>query len=133
MIKEIDKLAWILIKHKKLLCVRSINKSLFYTPGGKREVGESDEEALTREIKEELMVDLIPNTINYANTFIAQADGKSDGIQVKLTCYFADYDGELTPDAEIEEMAWLNSSNRDKLSVAGKLVVDWLVTKHLIL
>lgn len=132
MIKEIDKLAWILIKHKKLLCVRSVNKSLFYTPGGKREVGESDEEALTREIKEELMVDLIPNTINYANTFIAQADGKSDGIQVKLTCYFADYDGELTPDTEIEEMAWLNSSNRDKLSIAGKLVLDWLVTKQLI-
>ncbi|WP_230406062.1 NUDIX hydrolase, partial [Plesiomonas shigelloides] len=83
----IDKLAWILIRDGKLLTVRSKGKSLFYLPGGKREAGESDEQALLREIKEELDVDLIPETIKYIGTFEAQADGKSEGVTVKLTCY----------------------------------------------
>ncbi|MGC9551516.1 NUDIX domain-containing protein, partial [Vibrio metoecus] len=46
-------LAWVLIQDGKLLAVRSKGKALFYFPGGKREAGESDEEALIREIKEE--------------------------------------------------------------------------------
>ncbi|MGS0730286.1 NUDIX hydrolase, partial [Shewanella sp. 0m-11] len=71
-------------------------------PGGKREAGESDEQALVREIKEELSVELKPSTIEYMNTFTAQADGKAEGVSVKLTCYFADFSGELQPDAEIE-------------------------------
>ncbi|MFA0122432.1 NUDIX hydrolase, partial [Vibrio sp. 10N.261.48.A2] len=43
--KVIDKLAWIFIKDGKLLMVRSKGKELFYLPGGKREAGESDEQA----------------------------------------------------------------------------------------
>ncbi|MEN0678887.1 NUDIX domain-containing protein [Plesiomonas shigelloides] len=93
----IDKLAWILIRDGKLLTVRSKGKSLFYLPGGKREAGESDEQALLREIKEELDVDLIPETIKYIGTFEAQADGKSEGVTVKLSCYLSDYSGHLHP------------------------------------
>ena len=44
--KVIDKLAWIFIEDGKLLMVRSKGKELFYLPGGKREAGESDEQAL---------------------------------------------------------------------------------------
>ncbi|EIC2299431.1 NUDIX domain-containing protein, partial [Vibrio cholerae] len=61
--KVIDKLAWVLIQDGKLLAVRSKGKALFYLPGGKREAGENDEEALIREIKEELSVDLSPTSL----------------------------------------------------------------------
>ena len=47
---------------------------LWEFPGGKIEIGESPEKALIREIKEELSVDLIPNSIKYMETFTAQAE-----------------------------------------------------------
>ena len=132
MTKKIDKLAWLYIREGKLLSARSINKELFYIPGGKREKGESDEQALVREIKEEISVDLIANTINYAGTFKAQADGKNSDTIVKLTCYFADFQGELSPDAEIEEIDFIGYQNRSLCSLGSIKVMDWLKSQNLI-
>lgn len=130
--KEIDKLAWLYIKDGKLLTARSINKKLFYIPGGKREEGESDEQALIREIKEEISVNIIPHSIKYAGTFSAQADGKADKVIVKLTCYFADFQGELSPDAEIEEIKFVGFQEKSLCSIASTVAMDWLKTKKLI-
>ncbi|PSV26191.1 MULTISPECIES: NUDIX domain-containing protein [unclassified Photobacterium] len=132
MSKVIDKLAWVLIQDGKFLVVRSQGKALFYLPGGKREAGESDIEALTREIKEELSVDLIPNSIKYMETFTAQADGKAEGISVKLTCYFADYSGDLIPAAEIEEQRFIDSTDESLCSTAALAVLKWLEKTSLI-
>lgn len=126
MSKIIDKLAWIYLEDGKLLTVRSKGKALFYLPGGKRESGETDEEALVREIKEELSVDLNVDTIKYANTFTAQADGKDKGVSVQLTCYFSEYEGELAPDAEIEEAKFLDLSEKALCSLATLVTMDWL-------
>ncbi|EAS65593.1 NUDIX domain-containing protein [Photobacterium angustum] len=132
MSKVIDKLAWVLIQDGKFLVVRSQGKALFYLPGGKREAGESDIEALTREIKEELSVDLIPNSIKYMETFTAQADGKAEGISVKLTCYFAGYSGVLIPASEIEEQRFIDSDDESLCSTAALVVLKWLEEKSLI-
>lgn len=130
--KEIDKLAWLYIQDGKLLSARSKNKTLFYLPGGKREVGESDEQALIREIKEEISVNLIPNSIQYVETFSAPADGKSNDTIVKLTCYFADFKGELCPDAEIEEIDFIGYENRALCSLGSIKVMEWLKNQQLI-
>lgn len=130
--KEIDKLAWLFIQDGKLLSARSKNKELFYIPGGKREAGESDEQALIREIKEEISVDLIPNSIKYAETFKALADGKNDETIVKLTCYFAEFNGELSPDAEIEEIDFISYQNKSLCSVGSIKVMDWLKNQNLL-
>ena len=130
--KVIDKLAWVLIRDGKLLAVRSKGKALFYLPGGKREVGESDEQALMREIKEELSVDLEPSSIEYMNTFTAQADGKAEGVSVKLTCYFANYSGELQPDAEIEQLEFVDMNNESVCSLAALVAMRWLDTQSLL-
>ena len=129
--KEIDKLAWLYIRDGKLLSARSKNKTLFYIPGGKREEGESDEQALAREIKEEVSVDLIPNSIKYVETFKAQADGKNDGTIVKLTCYFAEFKGDLTPDAEIEQIEFLGYEDRDLCSLGSIKVMAFLKQQNL--
>jgi 8-oxo-dGTP pyrophosphatase MutT (NUDIX family) len=130
--KEIDKLAWLYIRDGKLLSARSKNKTLFYIPGGKREVGESDEQALVREIKEEISVDLIPSTIKYAETFRAPADGKSNDTIVKLTCYFAEFKGELCSDAEIEEIDFIGYENKALCSLGSIKVMGWLKSQGLI-
>jgi len=120
----IDKLAWIQLRDTKILCVRSKGKSLFYIPGGKREKGESDVTALTREIKEELEVVLNTSTIKFVKSFEAQADGREPGVLVRMTCYLASYTGVLQAAAEIEEVAWLGYDDKPKVSKVGHLIFD---------
>ena len=129
----IDKLAWIYIKDKKILSTRSKGKDAWYIPGGKRESGESDMDALLREIKEELAVDLVLETIEYLDTFSAQAHGKPEGVLVQMTCYTADYKGTLTPSSEIEEMQFLTSStDSNLLSPVDRIIFAYLKGKDLI-
>lgn len=128
----IDKLAFILIKDKKVLMARARGKDVWLNPGGKRDVGESDEQALIREVKEEMSVDLVPESIKYYGTFEAQAHGKPEGTFVKITCYTSDYTGELMQAAEIEELAWFTSVDRERTSVTGQLILDDLHRKGLI-
>ena len=81
----IDKLALILINSKQeQLVARSYGKDVFYTPGGKREPGESDTTALVRECREELSVDLSAATLDRYGTFEAQAYGKPEGTVVRI-------------------------------------------------
>ncbi len=128
----IDKVAWIHIRHRRLLGVRSVNRTLAYLPGGKRDVGESDEACLQREITEELAVSLRPDSLRWMGSFRAQADGKPDGVYVSLACYAGDYDGELRASAEIAEFMWLQHADRDRCSAAAQQVIDALVARDLI-
>jgi len=130
--KIIDKLAWLHIEDKKLLAARSHGNDLFYIPGGKRELAESDQQALIREIKEEISVDIVVESIKYAESFSAQADGKNEGIMVILTCYYADYIGELIPDSEIAELRLLSSADKAICSRATVAAIDWLQEQGLI-
>jgi len=129
---NIDKLAWIRLENGRVLCARSRGQDAFYLPGGKRERGETDEEALRREVEEELSVALKPETIAPYGTFQAQAHGKPEGVMVVMSCYTADYDGELRPAAEIEELAWLTYADRERLSLVGKMIFDELRGKNLL-
>jgi len=124
--KMIDKLAWIEIKNGKILSTKSYGKEKYYIPGGKREDGESDIQALTREISEELQVQLIPESIRYMGTFEAQADSHPEGILVKMTCYRAEYTGELKASAEIERMEWLSYSDLNSVSAVDKIIFKQL-------
>lgn len=128
----IDKLAWVRIEERRLLCARSRGKDAWFLPGGKREAGESDAEALIREIREELGVDLRPDTLRPLRVFEAQAHGQPEGVLVRMTCWAGDYDGVLAAAAEIDEIAWLDSSDREKLSLVGRLILDWLQEQGMI-
>lgn len=124
--REIDKIALIHVRDGQILMTRSIGKSTYYIPGGKREMGESDEEALIREIVEELNVSIRHNTIEYVGTFKAQADGANTGVIVKMTCYKAEYDGIAEPTSEIDEVKWLNYTDLDKVSEVDKIIFEYL-------
>lgn len=132
MAEIIDKLAWIQIAGRRLLGARSHGRELWYLPGGKREPGETDQQCLAREIREELAVALLPATLRYLGSFEAQADGKAPGVLVRMTCYAAAYEGRLSASAEIAELAWLGYADRARTSPVSQLIFDWLRAGDLI-
>jgi 8-oxo-dGTP pyrophosphatase MutT (NUDIX family) len=124
--QPIDKLAWIEIKDNLILLTKSYGKDKYYIPGGKREIGETNEQALTREIHEELSVTIDNGTLKFIGTFEAQAHGQPEGIFVKMTCYSGDYFGELNANSEIEAIKWFSYSDKDKVVGVDKLIFDHL-------
>ncbi|MBI5332414.1 MAG: NUDIX domain-containing protein [Candidatus Aenigmarchaeota archaeon] len=128
----IDKLALLHIKNKKLLVAVEKGKNIFYMPGGKRKIGESDIQALSREIKEELSVDILPETIKYYRTFKAQAHGKPIGTEVKMTCYTGEFKGVPNPSGEIENLLWIASEDIKQATPMGRLVLASLKQETLI-
>jgi len=123
---EIDKIAFIATKNGKILSTKSKGKTKYYIPGGKRELGETDEQTLIREILEELNVKIKPDTIEYVGTFKAQADEANKGILVKMTCYKALYNGLLESKSEIEEIKWLSYKDLDSISEVDKQIFKFL-------
>ena len=129
---EVDKIAFIHIVDGKILSTRTRGRNKFYIPGGKREARETDEETLVREVKEELAVNIIRKTISYLGTFQAQSDGATKGVIVKMTCYTADYSGNLKASSEIEELRWLDTSDLDIISEVDKKIFAFLKAKGLL-
>lgn len=128
----IDKLAFIELRDRKVLETKSHGKDTWYIPGGKRDAGESDEQALIREVREELSVEIDPATIVYYGTFEAPAHGKPEGTMIRMTCYQAKYSGELQPRAEVEFMDWFDYSKKHLTSPVDNLVFDDLRAKNFI-
>ena len=128
----IDKLAWIEIRDYKILSTRSRGKDTYYLPGGKREPGESDHEALVREIQEELSITLRPDSLRLYGTFQAQAHGHAAGIEVKMQCYTGSYEGTPCASSEIEEVVWLTYADRNNVSPVDRIIFDQLLQEGLI-
>lgn len=128
----IDKVAFLYLQDGKILSTRSKGKDKYYIPGGKREAGESDIETLVREVKEELSVDIIESSAKLYGVFEAQAHGKAEGVIVKMTCYTAEFDGELEADSEIAEIVWLTTADIESVSPVDKLIFADLKQKGLL-
>ncbi len=128
----IDKVAFLYLKDGKILSTRSRGKDKYYIPGGKREAGETDIETLVREVKEELSVDIVESSAKYYGVFEAQAHGKAEGVIVKMTCYTAEYTGELKADSEIAEIVWLTTEDIESVSPVDKLIFADLHEKGLL-
>ncbi|EGL17802.1 NUDIX hydrolase [Paenibacillus sp. HGH0039] len=103
----------------RLLLVRVRDNERWYLPGGKIEEGEDPEAALKRELKEELNLDLLPESISYLRTVIGAA--YKEDAQVELVCYEADWNGQIAPCSEISEAGWIEMDRHELLAPA---VVD---------
>lgn len=128
----IDKLAFIEIRDHKVLMARSKGNDRWYHVGGKREGKETDEQALIREVQEELNVQLEPSSITYYGTFEAQADRQPPGINVRLICYMAQHQEQPRAGREIEEISWLSYDQKQQLTPVSQLVFEDLKTNGLI-
>jgi 8-oxo-dGTP diphosphatase len=128
----IDKLAFIELRDRKVLVSRSKGKDTWYIPGGKREAGESDVEALVREVEEELGVDIDPQSATPYGVFEAQAHGKPEGTVVRMTCYRAAYSGTPVASSEIAEIAYFGSADVDRTAPVDHLIFADLIRRGLI-
>ncbi|MFC3998502.1 NUDIX domain-containing protein [Nocardiopsis sediminis] len=128
----VDALAWVRLSGRRLLCVRTREHELFYLPGGKREPGESDAEAVTREAAEEVGVVLRPATITPYAVIDEAAHGYPEGTRVRLACFTAEHDGEPAARNEVAELAWFGSADRARCAPAVRRLLDLLRADGLI-
>lgn len=129
------KAAGVIVRDKKLLVVRSKGKDVFFAPGGKLEKEETYEQALVRELKEELAMDLQPHHYEHFGSFSAQADDRPDVLLHMTAFLIKDYDGPLEASSEIEELAWIdatNSTNTPIGSIFRHDVLPLLVSKGMV-
>jgi 8-oxo-dGTP diphosphatase len=122
----VDVVAWICIRDKQILCARTRCKDVFYLPGGKRESGETDWEALSREIQEELNISLIADTLTEVMVVQEVAHGYTEPTQVRMRCFGAGFTGEIVANSEIEAIAWLNYRDLDRCAPATQRVIKYL-------
>ena len=130
---SIYKAGALIIKDKKLLLVREKDEDFFINPGGKIEKNQNPEEALKRELKEELGI--VPKRISFFDTVKLDKATFADG-GFKMETYFVEFDGELKPDSEIEEYKWIDSSfKRENIKLPEDLeyqIIPRLVERGLI-
>jgi 8-oxo-dGTP diphosphatase len=106
---DIYKASGILIRDRKLLFTRAKGKTVFIDPGGKIEQGETPKQALIRELKEELSIDVNENDLEYFGEF-SDISANNASKTVHMTVFLVKkWRGEIKPSAEIEELKWLDS------------------------
>lgn len=127
----IGKVGWVHVADRRLLCVRTDGRGLFYLPGGKREPGEDDLAALMREVAEELGVGLVAATVRHIGSFAAPADGNADKT-VEIEAYAADYVGTLSTGFEIAERRFLSSADDNQASAALRQILQHLKARNVI-
>jgi 8-oxo-dGTP pyrophosphatase MutT (NUDIX family) len=98
--------ALILDSAGRALLVRKRGTEAFMQAGGKIEPGESPREALKRELKEELAIELTGEP-EHLGCFSAPAANEAGGI-VEAEIFYLQHDGEVFPAAELEEVRWVD-------------------------
>lgn len=130
-----ETVALIHVRNKRILLVSSRGREAFYLPGGKMNAGETYEEALIREVKEEVSVDLVPESIKLFGIFEALAHDRPEGVRVRMRCYTAEFENSIKKSGEIDRMEFFNSAeffSMNDIAPAVKLVVENLEKKGLI-
>ena len=103
---EIRTAALAYVRDRRLLQTRSVDNVAFYMAGGKIDPGESAEDALHREIREELGTRVVPDSIEELGVFEAEAYGHPAGTALHMTCFIADLHDEPCPTSEIAELRY---------------------------
>ena len=102
----------------RILTVRKRGTAAFMLPGGKREPGEADLQALSRELFEELGCDLA--SADHLGTFDAPAANEPD-TRVYGAIYLASVEGPIAARAEIEDLLWIDPADPAAVPLAPLL------------
>jgi mutator protein MutT len=109
---DIHKAGAILLRDKKLLLTHELGKKFYLAPGGIVETGETSEEAVIRELEEEVNIKVTPANLDFFGTFYAQAAGAEDKYLQMDVYLVKNWSGEPTPSSieeEIDAIAWVNT------------------------
>ena len=109
--------AVLLNARRQMLVVRKRGTTQFMQPGGKIDPGETPEQALHRELAEEIGLTLPENAARYEGIFREEAANET-GAEVVAHAFVAQLNIEVTPQAEIEEVRWLDLDAASNLPIA---------------
>ena len=101
----------------KTLLVRKQGTTAFMQPGGKLAEGETEVEALEREIVEELGCRLEGASCRALGRFRAPA-ANEPGWTVEAELFAVTLEGEVSPSAEIEEAVWIDPDLEPQIQLA---------------
>jgi 8-oxo-dGTP diphosphatase len=107
----------------RCLMARPRGRRLFFMPGGKKEPGEDDVQALVRELREELGVALDPTTVVARFVVEERAFGAREPTVVRMACYGGAIAGTPAASREIEALGWLTLDDAALAPPAGQEVL----------
>lgn len=107
---------FVCMRDDALLLVQPRGKPVYYLPGGQIDGTETAEQALHRELREELDVGVVDTTLSYFCEVQAPAWGFDDGRLFTMHCYTGELDGTPRPSSEIERLAWFTAAQYAQLS-----------------
>lgn len=105
----------VILRERRLLVVsKQAAPEVFYLPGGKPEAGESQEEAMRREVHEELGL-----VVGAATHFLdVEAPAAIERVPMRLTVFLAETDGEPRLQAELAALDWIDGAGKPGLGPA---------------
>ena len=118
------KIAGLILKNNKVLMVKKEGEPHFIMPGGKVLKGETPEQTLKRELKEELNVELI--SMKFFRTWEAPHFKDKNKI-VKMETYFVEISGEPKETSEINEIKWIDSNYKQEGIKVASINEDFLI------
>jgi len=115
----------IALKDNKILLAFSKNKKAWYLPGGKIDANETAVQALRREVKEELNMDVDPDKLKFYCHISVEAYGEKEQLMMEQDCFLYEIDQNIVPGNEIEAVAYFNRQTymKEAVQVTGVLEV----------
>ncbi|NEQ54003.1 MAG: NUDIX domain-containing protein [Leptolyngbya sp. SIO3F4] len=98
--------AYAVVENQKLLTVRKRNTHKFMFPGGKFQPGEHAEEAIHREVREELCCEIDDSTFKPLGKFVTVAANEAN-TQLVATVFQGGLVGTPVASSEIAELQWI--------------------------
>ena len=93
---------------KKMLLEKRTDNGMWCVPGGAIELGETLEEALRREVKEETSLDIFnPQLFDVRANVHMVYPNQDEAYYTDVVYLITEYEGELKPDAESRELRWV--------------------------
>jgi 8-oxo-dGTP diphosphatase len=104
------KYALCIIKNNQMLVQEEEGEDYYLIPGGRAEADEGAIQALCREIKEELGIELDLPSLKLIGEFEDVASGQPDA-QVHVNLYQAKFHGDLKPGSEVKKLIWIGKGD----------------------
>lgn len=116
---DIYKSAGIIIKERRLLVEKDLDKDYFISPGGKLENGEGPKEALIRELNEELKIVVDKNDLTNFGHFDAPASSQEFRTVHMDVFVVTNYSGKIQKGHKVEKLIWLTSKIPKNIKVGS--------------